>query len=83
MEKFEYAVTIEAESREAGGKKLRSLVALGKKMASDEIENLKTTIDQNPNIVPFIRQIATEYNMKEIGLTDVISIATKAFKTFK
>jgi hypothetical protein len=83
MEKFEYAVTMEAESREAGKTKIRNLIALGKKMASDEIENLKTTIDQNPNIVPFIRQIATEYNMKEIGLTDVISIATKAFKTFK
>jgi len=83
MEKFEFKINIYAENSEAANKKAKSLVALSKMISTDELINLRETIEENPRIIPFIKEITSQYNMRDVKLLDVLAIAKKAYTEFK
>ena len=83
MKKFEYTIPIFAETTEEAKEKAKCFHALSKKLTGAQMVATTETIVANPKIIPFMEKIAKEYNIKEVGFLDFMSIAKRAFTELK
>jgi len=83
MEKFEFNVKIAETDKDTARNKLGDLLQIGKKITAEDVEDLKMALDNNPQIVPFIKKITKDYDTENLSMFDVMAIAKETFKTFK
>lgn len=82
-QKFEFKVKIAETDKETAKSKLVGLLEIGSKITAEDVESLKTALESNPKIIPFIKNIINEYDTENLTMFSVMAIAKKTFETFK
>ena len=81
MKTYKVNLEIEANSAEEVQEKLQAFQDLQDNLEHDDLLQAVEVVVDNPEVVEFIKEVAPEEG-EELGLTDYIRIAKKAYQQF-
>jgi hypothetical protein len=81
MKKFKTLVNITAENPEQVEEKLQAFQDLQDNLEHEDLLQAVDVVVDNPEIIEFIKDVAPEEG-EQLGLSDYLSIARKAYQKF-